>query len=191
MDGTGGRFGEWTMLSSERSGSKVKCRCSCGGVYMVNYYRLVKGQSTKCRPCAFEAMRRPRKSKSQQSFCVLYHNYKADAAKKGHDWDLDKATFRSLTGTKCRYCGIGPRQKTHAYSRGRRMAPYVHNGVDRVNNAKGYVPGNVVPCCYACNRAKSSMTVSEWRRWARRIARKVSEEGPKWGSVIRKQRGGP
>jgi hypothetical protein len=36
------------------------------------------------------------------------------------------------------------------------------NGIDRINSAHGYVPGNVVPCCKVCNFMKQSLTQSEF-----------------------------
>lgn len=36
------------------------------------------------------------------------------------------------------------------------------NGIDRVDNDKGYVPGNVSPCCWVCNIAKGTMSLDEW-----------------------------
>jgi hypothetical protein len=40
-----------------------------------------------------------------------------------------------------------------------RKATQIHrdfrwNGIDRIDSSKGYVPGNVVPCCTVCNIMK-------------------------------------
>ena len=45
----------------------------------------------------------------------------------------------------------------------------LHNGIDRVDNSKGYHPENCVPCCKTCNIAKQSMSVEEFLAWARRV----------------------
>ena len=42
---------------------------------------------------------------------------------------------------------------------------YTYNGMDRVDNAKGYVLGNVVPCCHTCNFAKRGMATNEFVAW--------------------------
>lgn len=42
---------------------------------------------------------------------------------------------------------------------------YVHNGVDRVDNALGYTPDNCVPCCSRCNYAKRAMPRGEFENW--------------------------
>jgi hypothetical protein len=32
-----------------------------------------------------------------------------------------------------------------------------HNGIDRVDNDKGYISDNCVPCCWKCNNMKNTM----------------------------------
>lgn len=36
------------------------------------------------------------------------------------------------------------------------------NGIDRIDSAKGYVEGNVVPCCKFCNEMKSDKSRDEF-----------------------------
>jgi 5-methylcytosine-specific restriction endonuclease McrA len=38
-------------------------------------------------------------------------------------------------------------------------------GLDQVSPGKGYVRGNVVPCCKKCNQAKNNMTTEEFAKW--------------------------
>jgi hypothetical protein len=42
---------------------------------------------------------------------------------------------------------------------------YTYNGLDRVNNSKGYTRTNVVPCCIICNNAKRTLSLSEFLEW--------------------------
>jgi hypothetical protein len=35
-----------------------------------------------------------------------------------------------------------------------------YNGIDRVDNEKGYLVENCVPCCFTCNSLKKSVTKS-------------------------------
>lgn len=44
------------------------------------------------------------------------------------------------------------------------------NGIDRYDSAQGYVSGNVVPCCWPCNRAKGSSITEEFLAHVRKIA---------------------
>jgi len=45
------------------------------------------------------------------------------------------------------------------------------NGIDRINNALGYVDGNVTTACRTCNLAKREMTLEEFRAWVGRAAK--------------------
>jgi len=44
-----------------------------------------------------------------------------------------------------------------------------YNGIDRIDNLKGYLKNNIVPCCKFCNTAKSSMSQTEFKEWINRV----------------------
>lgn len=46
---------------------------------------------------------------------------------------------------------------------------YVYNGIDRVDNTKGYTIDNVVPCCGICNMAKGKLNQQEFQNWIKRV----------------------
>lgn len=46
---------------------------------------------------------------------------------------------------------------------------YAYNGIDRMDNSKGYVDGNVLPCCSICNHAKHVMNYDDFISWINRI----------------------
>jgi hypothetical protein len=46
---------------------------------------------------------------------------------------------------------------------------FVYNGLDRVDNTLGYLPGNVVACCTQCNGAKLNYTQEEFLFWANQL----------------------
>ena len=45
----------------------------------------------------------------------------------------------------------------------------VMNGIDRINNAIGYINNNVVPCCWKCNRFKGNMDREELLKHATKV----------------------
>ena len=60
--------------------------------------------------------------------------------------------FNFLSKNNCYYCGKpGP------------------NGIDRVDNSKGYVTGNCVPCCKHCNYVKGALSVTDFKTWTERF----------------------
>jgi 5-methylcytosine-specific restriction endonuclease McrA len=42
---------------------------------------------------------------------------------------------------------------------------YIYNGIDRIDNERGYLPDNAVPCCKRCNQAKADMAIDEFKGW--------------------------
>lgn len=95
--------------------------------------------------------------------------YRYSAKKRGLEWGLSKEEFISLVAQNCFYCGIPPSQLQDGH---------VYNGIDRVDNSRGYVPGNVVPACGFCNFAKRGNSIQEFYAWIDRLSahRKVQAE---------------
>jgi len=44
-----------------------------------------------------------------------------------------------------------------------------YSGLDRVDSSRGYVHGNVVPCCGECNYAKQDLSVDDFLASVARI----------------------
>ena len=93
--------------------------------------------------------------------------YRGSARRRGLAWELNGEEFDKLTAQDCSYCGCPPSavQRT-----GRSSGEFVYSGIDRVDNALGYVIGNVVPCCSVCNHAKKDMSHDEFMAWVTRLA---------------------
>jgi hypothetical protein len=47
---------------------------------------------------------------------------------------------------------------------------YLYNGLDRVDNTKGYIISNIVSCCGQCNRAKGILSQEEFLQWLKRAS---------------------
>jgi hypothetical protein len=45
----------------------------------------------------------------------------------------------------------------------------VFNGIDRVDNTKGYTLENCVPCCTRCNLAKHTMSLTAFKEWVAEV----------------------
>lgn len=78
-----------------------------------------------------------------------YNDYKYRAGKKNLVFELDEATFEDIANGTCFYCH---RAKTHLH----------RNGIDRMDNAKGYTKENCVTCCSDCNSMKCDITVEQF-----------------------------
>src|ERR1700683_3154757 len=80
--------------------------------------------------------------------------YKSNAKRFNREWALSNEMFFSLISQNCHYCGIQP---STLLVEGYHKDEILYNGVDRVDSSKGYVEGNVVPCCTLCNRCKADL----------------------------------
>jgi hypothetical protein len=91
---------------------------------------------------------------------ILY-SVKDGAKSRNLTWELSDDYATSLLFSNCEYCGSEPRNNM------RNQMPY--NGIDRIDNSKGYVPGNVVSCCKICNLAKRTMSVNDFMEWIKQV----------------------
>ncbi len=66
---------------------------------------------------------------------------KASAKKRGIEFSLTVEELATAREGNCSYCG-------HPTS-------VLGAGLDRSDSSKGYIPGNVVPCCPDCNAIRS------------------------------------
>lgn len=59
----------------------------------------------------------------------------------------------------CAFCGIEPysREDHERYN-----GAWEWTGIDRIDNSKGYLQGNIQACCGLCNRLKSDMGEKEF-----------------------------
>lgn len=102
------------------------------------------------------------KGNSKASFNLLYKRYSLDAKRRGLSFELTEEQFRSLTKRDCWYCGIKPIQAGYASSKSSCGDYYLYNGIDRIDNNKGYTLANSVPCCGMCNTMKRKLSVEDF-----------------------------
>lgn len=91
------------------------------------------------------------------------------ALHRGLSFALPFERFAELAWSACFYCGAPPSNVTK-FRHGSLTYQFPYQGIDRVNNAHGYEPSNVVPCCFDCNRAKGTKSRAEFLNHARRVA---------------------
>jgi hypothetical protein len=94
-------------------------------------------------------------AKGTNRLFVNFQAYKSNAKKRGLAFELTRDTFIEFATGICFYCG----------------KPAC--GVDRVNNALGYVRGNMVSCCKICNHMKHTMTLDDFVSKCREIVAQV------------------
>lgn len=160
----GETFGYWTILEQIPHPTKLtyKCQCRCGNVRNVSYTNLHDGNSKSCGCYKVEQQSLEAGWAAANS---VYAGYLSGAKKRGLEFSLTREQWDAMTQLNCFYCGSEPSNiATHRYH-----GAFVYNGIDRLDPNKGYIEGNVVPCCFECNRAKNDMSYSQFLDWIGRL----------------------
>jgi 5-methylcytosine-specific restriction endonuclease McrA len=137
--------------------TKLNCKCPSGHSYSITWNDWTNGY--RCKQCFCDRLKIGRNEAAKNS---LYADYRCNAIKRKRNYEflLTKEEFLNLTSQNCFYCGSPPSSiKKNTHNNG----DYVYNGIDRIDNSKGYVLDNCVPCCKNCNRAKMSLTQEEFK----------------------------
>ena len=173
----GKRFGRLVVqnLHSTKGRASWVCKCDCGKVKVVDAYHLRCKETRSCG-CSKPGKR---KAKGHAGKNQLWLRYKHTAKTQyGLPFELDPDVFEQLTSSCCFYCGVPPRQiytnNGCKSEEAREHAAYKYNGIDRVDNSKGYTDDNVVSCCKLCNKWKGAMTQREFFAHVENIFRRRS-----------------
>ena len=156
------------------------CRCNCGNEVAVLGDNLRNGNTKSCGCLRNERVREVcALPEGMASFNAMIRTMKRSAERRGYKWQLTNEQIGCLTKQPCYYCGTKPSQ---ALGIERFNGDYIHNGIDRIDNAKGYTIDNVVPCCSRCNRAKFTGSVEQFRDWVITLHKHFIEKGghKKW-----------
>jgi len=171
IDMTGKRYGKLVVIRREgffhkKDGSKRAtwiCRCDCGNEKVLLGVDLRNStHGTKSCGCLV------RKEKGASAFRKLVHRLKKQAQERNYAWNLSNENVKEITSNNCFYCGKEPRQVSGEYTNAFNGV-YLYNGIDRVDNSRGYDVDNCVPCCSVCNHAKSNSSLDDFKVWINRV----------------------
>jgi hypothetical protein len=149
-------------------------RCDCGRLKEMKSADVVAGKTRSCGCISFG--REIRHKLEESSFYGMLNAYRGGAKHRGFSFELTVEEFRALTKGNCAYCGLGP---VHNWAGLKNRPAYMCNGVDRVDNTKGYTKSNSVSCCKVCNHAKFTMSLEEFNDWLDRVVKfRTNPESP-------------
>jgi hypothetical protein len=163
LEYAGQRIGELTVIErapADPKGQKLRwlCLCDCGKTKAITTADLKKVRSCGCL--------KHRALPNGLAYVNRVHAYYVSNAKnRNYEWDLSFECFESLVSGNCYYCGEPPSVPHRKENKVR-----LFNGVDRIENDKGYVKGNCVSCCRFCNIAKNYYTSKEFIERCCRVA---------------------
>ena len=175
----GKRFGRWLVLDEyvtkkKRLGTRIdwKCKCDCGTEAYIEAGTLKNGRSSGCRKCRTVRRRLPYGEMSKRQ---LYRHYKRNShsGNRHYDFTLTLEQFSILTKQDCYYCGQPPSMEV-GKDKYAKYGVYIYNGIDRVDNTRGYSIDNCVACCKQCNWAKRELPQQEFIDWIHRVSRHLN-----------------
>ena len=164
----GQKFGKLTVTSvTPVSGgyAQFSVVCECGQHKEIRACNVVNGNSESCG-CGRTSKRKL--PFGMASLNKLYGRYKNNAKHTSRDFSLKLEDFKTLTSSPCHYCGDPPSLVVQGETSN---GPYVYNGLDRVDNSRGYHVDNVVPACIQCQFAKRDQSKDYFLDWLKRAAK--------------------
>jgi hypothetical protein len=95
---------------------------------------------------------------------IVYSNYKSKCKTKDWEFTLSKEEFKDIILSNCHYCNAVPNniRLDRAKLRKGIGLSCLTNGIDRKDSEKGYIYGNVLPCCEDCNKAKRNLDYDQF-----------------------------
>lgn len=162
VDITGQRFGRLVAIkpTNKRSGFSVvwECMCDCGKTCYINGSSLRRGHTESCGCLFLDKITKPA---GMANFNHTLDGMKRSARNRGYPWKLSRKEVKELITQPCHYCLAEPSNGSSDTHK-QRNGLFLFNGLDRVDNDRGYCIDNVVPCCRTCNLMKRAMTQAEF-----------------------------
>jgi hypothetical protein len=190
-DLTGKRVGRWLILyradnivrytkGLKKSQVGWYCRCDCGTEKIVAATSLIHQGTHSCgcyRSDMITAVNKKNTGENNYSyikdrkiavFRKVFIGYKSTAKRYNRIFNLSFDEFTDIIQKPCVYCGLPP--SNIRFNEGRsKNEKYPYSGIDRIDSSIGYVMGNVVSCCWDCNRNKGGLSKEQFLAWVERV----------------------
>lgn len=98
---------------------------------------------------------------------VIEREYSHSARRRGMAFEITTQDIAGLCGSDCHYCGTPPASDKQTRQT---QIPFKANGIDRADNATGYLLPNCKTACQICNYAKSNLSPTDFLAHACQIA---------------------
>jgi hypothetical protein len=157
------------------------CLCDCGNEKIVVSDNLSSGKSNSCGCLKAEFLAKKGnqwglyEDREVALLKVQYSHLKRRNRKMGFIGELSFDSFSLKVKSPCRYCGLEHSKEVedrlNESPKQKRLSDHVLkcNGIDRVDNKKGYEDENSVSCCKFCNFAKHTMSEDDFYLWIKRV----------------------
>jgi hypothetical protein len=151
-----------------------RCQCDCGNIKEIYTSSILK-TTFPTRSCGCLNLDNLKSEKGHSGLIKVFNSYRGSARRRNLEFNLTPESFQEMATKPCHYCGA------ESYSMGkgnyRKDSPqesidhsrFIYTGIDRIDSDKGYVEGNIVPCCKKCNLGKHIMTDEEFKSWITKV----------------------
>lgn len=177
----GNKYGKLTVVeykgyifkNKSRKDHVYLCKCDCGNYTEVIRHSLVYGITKSCGCLHKETIIKMNKKDTnyeKHHIRSIRKHMKSSAKQRGYIFDLSYDDVKELVTQPCYYCGSTYSNCHRSKSNEQEYGAFYYNGIDRVDNDIGYIKDNVVSCCATCNRAKSTMSQTEFYNWIQKVS---------------------
>jgi len=99
-----------------------------------------------------------------------YNTIKKGAVARGLEFSITKDDLKEYLHKNCYYCGKLPDNTFLCFRYSEKYKQEIkYQGIDRINSKKGYVKGNLRPCCIVCNHLKWDHSEDEFFESVKKI----------------------
>lgn len=145
--------------------------CVCGFYFQCRTDAIKSGRTKSCGCISGDLISLNNKlPDNKAAINLVIRHYKQGAKKRGLKFSLSIPEFESFIFGNCYYCKAPPSLSRFTSSqKNRRDKELIYNGIDRIDSNIGYTIKNCVSCCCICNRAKSDLSLAEFKEWIARL----------------------
>ncbi len=159
-----------------------EANCKCGNKLLARA-KDIKGNKIKSCGCLHKERAKQmglenKKEKGVSGINTIYRNYFKRAIEKNLEFNLDRIAFEKLILDKCYFCGTEPQNMISLGHTGNSTNGQIkRNGIDRLDNSKGYTLENSVTCCTRCNYAKHTTDLQTFVKWSENLYLNLKQKG--------------
>lgn len=164
---TGQRFERLTVIEfshvDERGKACWLCVCDCGKEIITLGSTLKDGHTKSCgclqKQRLKEALEKRKLPEGVAARNEIIRQHKRNARIRNLEQALTDEQIIAIHKENCHYCDVPPSTICLTPSLN---GSYTYNGIDRIDNTKGYTMDNSVSSCKNCNLAKQSLSYDEF-----------------------------
>jgi len=166
----GDKFNRLTCINLDHIGSHYRSyflfKCVCGNKKIILGSGVVSGNTKSCGCLSKENKAKKRLPNNHSEITAIILQYKRHAKARSIKFSLSRCDVDKIVRMDCYYCGSKP---SNLMLTKNSISGFKYNGIDRIDNTKGYSLKNCAPACKICNIAKRNMTIKDFNEWAIKI----------------------